>query len=329
MLLWALWKAGPSDVGAKLFAQWSDDCRLLQAEPFGLLLLDSDWWKDVAWELELLVRLHRVLPVRSLRLSMVKLGFDPGLSPATAQPGLQKLGLLVDEVECAVQPGHASSILRACEVFAGHRGQWLKVAGQEKAEVLERGLQGRAPRAWELALEFGAFVGYTAVRLGRALAPRRCRPGVASLEVNPLHACIARHLLDLGGLACVAEVKPGQAKDALPLVGEEAGGQSVGFSFMDHRGTIFHQDSALLLSTGLLAGGPRLVTDNTLNPGAPVFLWERRSLHSGAWPAETTPWSLLEFLSEHEDWTAVTDLRLRGRPGPVPRRPRPPSGNRP
>jgi len=152
-------------------------------------------------------------------------------------------------------------------------------------------------------------VGYTAVRLGGLLAGgavRRRSLAAVSLEVSPVHVCVARHVLDLAWLAHAVEVKAGQAKDVLGRCGEEHGGRCTGFAFMDHRGTIFHQDFGLLERCGLAAGKVRLVADNTLNPGSPVFLWEE-VLRQGRTCIGATPWALTEFLSEHEDWTAVVD----------------------
>merc|ERR1711865_950403 len=187
-------------------------------------------------------------------------------------------------------------------------GQWLKVAGDEKAEILESGFHTRSLQAFEAIMEFGVYVGYTAVRLGSLVAGTRTHVGAISLEVSPVHVCVARHLLDLGELAHVSEVKSGQAKDALPRMSEELGGHCVGFSFMDHRGTIFHQDFALLEQCLLFAKRSRFVADNTLNPGAPVFLWIRQRFCTGGSASFTTQWAITEFLSDHEDWTALCDV---------------------
>merc|ERR1719235_789296 len=242
---------------------------------------------------------------------MTRMGFVPPMPRCLAHPQLAKVAKLVDAIEASVEPGCPGQILKACELFAEHKGQWLKVAGMEKAEILEQGLAARPLLVQEVLTEFGVFVGYTAVRLGRAtVGIPRPRPGVVSLEVSPVHVCVARHLLDLGQLAGVNEVVAGQAKDILPRVAEEIGASTVGSSFMDHRGTIFHQDFLLLERYGLFARRARFVTDNTLNPGAPLFIWNfaaHRQATQQGYHTATTPFSLSEFQAEHEDWTAVTD----------------------
>jgi len=310
MLLWTLWKASLPATCLSLFDNWSVGNVFSQPEPFGLMLMDNDWWKDVGWELDLLNRMQNVLPIRSVHVALVKLGFSPSLPMNSLHPGLRKVAQLVDEVEGEVTPGRPQDILAACEHFAKYKGQWLKVAGLEKAEILEAGYNMRPLQAHELIMEFGVYVGYTAVRLGAMVADSRRCIGAISLEVSPVHVCVARHLLDLGELAHVSEVKSGQAKDALPRVSEELGDQCVGFSFMDHRGTIFHQDFALLEQCVLFAKRSRFVADNTLNPGAPVFLWIRQYFCTGGSASFTTQWAITEFLSDHEDWTAVCDIGL-------------------
>ncbi|CAJ1345566.1 unnamed protein product [Effrenium voratum] len=166
-----------------------------------------------------------------------------------------------------------------------------KKAAKEAALVVE------ADRK-RVLVEFGAYVGYSAVRLSRQL--RRNCLSLVSLEVNPVHVCISRRLLDLARVSW-AEVKPGQAKDLVPKLIEELGERCAGLIFMDHRGTIFHQDLALLVRSRALAGQARLIADNTLNPGAPLFLWERFHSH-----CVTQSWALQEFLAHHEDWTTTS-----------------------
>jgi len=270
------------------------------------MLLDADGNKDMVSEMDVLNRLYEVSPIRSLYLSLMRSGFRPRLSRNSMHLGLQKVARLIDEVEADGSMGEPQSILQSCERFAKYKGQWLKVAGLEKAEILSTGFRARPLLSHQVITEFGAFVGYTAVRLGNMVL-KHGEGRVISLEVNPIHVCVARHLLDLAALSQVSEVRPGQAKDALPWISEECGGACVGFSFMDHRGTIFHKDFALLEKMHLFAPRSRFIADNTLNPGAPLFLWMQKA----QWRLTrtlTVQWALTEFLSEHEDWTAVCDL---------------------
>eukprot|EP00933_Yihiella_yeosuensis_P080405 TRINITY_DN9380_c0_g2_i3.p1 TRINITY_DN9380_c0_g2~~TRINITY_DN9380_c0_g2_i3.p1 ORF type:complete len:525 (+),score=85.69 TRINITY_DN9380_c0_g2_i3:1043-2617(+) len=311
MLLWTFWKAGLTEESLEFFKICSDDDVFLQPEPFGVIFMINDWWKDVSLEKDLLQRLYRVLPMRSVQSELIKLKEAVRIPLTSFHTGLQKVAKLVDSVEAELTVGNATEILESCERFAKYKGQWLKVAGLDKADLLEAAIEGRPVEDHEILAEFGAFVGYTAVRLGAALQRRSALrpPGLASLEVNPVHVCVARHLLDLGRLSNICEVKNGQAKDVLPRLAEEFGCKSAGFCFMDHRGTIFHQDFGLMQSYKLFAHQARFVADNILNPGAPSFSWERcQQSYSRQNQVATTCYSLTEFLAEHEDWTSVSDL---------------------
>lgn len=296
------------DIGLELFDLWSSEEHLLQPESFGLWLMDNDWWKDVGWELDILVRLHVIAPIRSVYVASSKLGVRPSLPMQANHPALQKVANLVDAVESTAKVGDPQGVLDECEHFAKYKGQWLKVAGLEKAEIIEASFQPPSMSAAQFVVEFGVFVGYTAVRLSSMVGRVRRHMGVASLEVSPVHVCVARHIIDIAELAHIGEVKAGQAKDVLPRVGEELGLLGMIFAFMDHRGTIFHQDYTLVEKDSFFAPGARFVTDNTLNPGSPVFLWERgkRHGHGCAAPTQTRAWSITEFMSDHEDWMAVS-----------------------
>jgi len=308
MLLWSAWRSSLQKIFWDLFGTWSSCPMALQVESFSLGFLDIYWCKDVERELKILSRLCGLFPIRSVQTAVLRLGFPPGISNRHVQhPGLKKVALLVDTVIAVVPPGFPALLLAEFEHFAGHRGQWLKVAGLEKAEIIEAALQVRPSGAHEVAGEFGAFVGYTAVRLSMLLGPET--PAHVSLEVNPVHVCVAHHMLDFAHLARAGEVRPGLVKDALSVVLEEVGQRSLSFLFMDHRGTIFHHDAAFLEKHLLQAAHSNLLADNTLNPGSPVLLWERCNHHGigaeAAGQGTFVPYALTEFLADHEDWTSI------------------------
>merc|ERR1712224_184442 len=120
-------------------------------------------------------------------------------------------------------------------------------------------------------VEFGAFVGYTAVRL----AGRACNKSSAiSLEVVPAHCTVSRRVLALACAPPCAEVWIGQARDLEPRVLECFGVRSLTFAFMDHRGTRFHSELAQLSSLSLPSPIVVFVADNVLKPGAPILAWQ-------------------------------------------------------
>jgi len=197
------------------------------------------------------------------------------------------------------------SLLKLIDVYAQGVGQWLKVAGLEKAALVETALEHHCWAESNLAVEFGAYVGYTSVRLARHLTNRRSimsSPRTVSLEVDHVHQTVSRFLLDITQLTPWGEVWNGQVKDLLPRVADELGAHSVAFVFMDHRGTRFQEDLSQLVSSGTQGADTDVVADNVLNPGSPIFAW------STVGAEHIVAWSVTEYMSvDREDWMVVVD----------------------
>jgi len=231
---------------------------------------------------------------RTLRLPTVS-------SYSRVPPGFQtyldkryhKVVHLIDFIAAADAVGGAA-VVEACEVFAsGGSRQWLKVAGAAKAEIIDRCLD-QQPEDTVVA-EFGAFVGYSAVRM----ASQGTGP-VMSFESDAIHVLVARHLIVRAQQ--VAEVLPGMAHDVMPRLVEDWGTGGTGFAFMDHRGTRFHAELRQLEALGAQRPGSQVLCDNTLKPGAPVLLWNLLFRHTAL------SVSLPEFQAEEcEDWMTATD----------------------
>merc|ERR1711920_147798 len=170
-------------------------------------------------------------------------------------------------------------------------------------------------------VEFGAFVGYTACRMGREVElayQRGYQDGsilfedsrlqgsnrITTMEIDPIHACIARHFIDIARLSHIVEVWIGQVKDLIPRLAEEYGFRSVNMVFMDQRGTTFHNDLSQLEELNLMFPGCRLVADNTVKPGSPVYCWHTTTSDTYT----TINYSLHEYLEATiEDWQVVCD----------------------
>ena len=105
-------------------------------------------------------------------------------------------------------------------------------------------------------LEVGTLGGYSAIWLGRAL-PSEGR--LVSLEVNPVHAEVARRNLARAGLADRVEVRVGPAIETLPkLLEEGAGPFDLTFLDADKPSSVDYFDWALRLSRP----GSVIVVDN-------------------------------------------------------------------
>lgn len=256
--------------------------------------------------------------------------------------GYRKLGMLVEHLEtrvAEVQQGRdkpvqvtAEWVLKEIDKFSQGLGKWLKVAGDDKSEILKHTMHCKQMTEFKTMVEFGAFVGYTAIRMGRQIeiaygkgyadgsvlfedSRLQGAPRVTTMEIDPIHACICRHTIDIARLSHIVEVWIGQVKDLIPRLGEEYGEMNLNMVFMDQRGTTFHEDLFQLEELHLMHPGCRLVADNTVKPGAPVYSWHIS--HSKSY--DTTFFSLHEFLeSSIEDWQAVCDWK-----GPEEEKPKP------
>jgi len=128
-------------------------------------------------------------------------GFQFGANPATrVNPGFtayiekkyHKIVSVVDFIASAGATG-AETVVRACEVFAaGSARQWLKVAGGDKADLVDSRLRARPCPERGVVVEFGAFVGYSCVRMAwRSGGKTR----ILSVESDAIHVLIARHVV--------------------------------------------------------------------------------------------------------------------------------------
>lgn len=152
-------------------------------------------------------------------------------------------------------------------------------------------LLARAVRARRI-LEIGTLGGYSAIWLGRAL-PVGGR--LITLEVDPMHARVARTNLAAAGLEDVVEVRLGPALETLPRLAEE-GGPAFDLVFIDA-----DKPSApeyFLWAVRLARPGGLILVDNVVRGGAvavsssdPRVEGIRRlteSLHGGRLASATT-----------------------------------------
>lgn len=217
-----------------------------------------------------------------------------------------KLALLVNNLEAGGYFGSPEAVLEGIESFVIAGQRWLKIAGGSKAELLEEATHRRQLRNEELCVEFGCFVGYTAVRLGSLQASKaqgRTCTRVVSCEFELVHVRLSQYTLGLARLSHLAEVWPGHVPLITPRLTEDFGSYTAAFKFMDHKGTRFHDDRRHFMALKLYPPQACVVCDNVVHPGAPEYLWDMRgdTLHRC--------WSLPEFaqLEDLEDWQSVHD----------------------
>lgn len=311
-MLWAIWRVGDSNamIGEFERSAQSSVCGQSDALVYSMLLAIHVWQGDGLVEVVLESWVSATL-TPSILTSVVScilpatLTLSNGSSKSeSANPLYQRLARLMDVTEAL--PSTPEDVLRRIEAF-GHVSSWLKVAGDAKAEVLADAIDRRPLQRHECTLELGAFVGYSAIRFaGQTSATREPRGlcGV-SLEIDPVHVAVSRRHLAQAKLSSVAEVWVGQLQDTMPRAGEALGELCLAFTFMDQRGTTFHEDLMLLERMPALAPISHVTADNTVKPGSPVFIWH---VALGASQRFCTQlWSVPEFaLASIEDWQSVS-----------------------
>jgi len=224
---------------------------------------------------------------------------------------------LLSHVLANARRGDAASVCRAIETFGedvlGPSGQWLKVAGGNKADVLEAAVQ-KAPKGGSV-LEIGTYCGYSAIRMAMARPNTR----IVTLEVDPAHMVIARNVTAFAGLAHVIDVWTGHSKDLLHRLSDRYDGRlKLCAVFMDQKGSRYDEDLSALERLGLLKQGAIVVADNVLKPGAPAFLW-RLTNSGGAYDTEIV--RVKEFAMPSEDWMSFSVLKESSTEDLVPPKP--------
>lgn len=209
-------------------------------------------------------------------------------------------------LETVVETANAGDPLSVHAVIenVGLKEVWLKVAGGEKACVIDNVINRHRPK---LVLEYGTYVGYTSTRIALQIASWGGK--VVSMEMDPVNATIARNHIAMAGLANAVTVQLGHSDDAVQIVLETYGPGSVDMVFMDQRGTAFHDDLQHLERIGLLADPAVVIADNVLKPGAPHHVWRIGSMPH----YRTDIIDLREFGSAPvEDWITVSWVHRHG-----------------
>eukprot|EP00913_Durusdinium_trenchii_P014203 g13329.t1 len=192
---------------------------------------------------------------------------------------------------------------------------WLKLAAGEKAQA-DVGFSWLCPKHLReqaqvlvaaaccapagLMLEIGTYCGHSAIRLAAARPDSR----VVTLEVDPVHAIIARALVEFAGLSSSVQVWTGYSRDLIPFLANRYRDSkgTFGFVFMDQRGSRYeekHTKMRCLIWWGVCPA------DNVLKPGAPRYLWQ--VCRSGAFDTEVV--RVFEFAMPVEDWMSVSVVR--------------------
>ena len=208
---------------------------------------------------------------------------------------------LAAHVLAHARAGDLDDVIRVIDDFCVTRSVMINV-GDEKGEILDRAVQGAAPR---LLLELGTYCGYSGLRMARVM-PAGAR--LCSIEFNPANAAIARRIWAYAGVAERLTVIVGTLGDGgatIERLRSEFGFSegALDFVFVDHDKSAYLPDLERILEERWLHRGSVLVADNVKFPGAPKY---RAHLQA----AEGRTWRTIEHETHVEYQSLLKDLVL-------------------
>jgi catechol O-methyltransferase len=200
--------------------------------------------------------------------------------------------------------GDLDAAIAALDRFAACEKLLINI-GDEKGAILDQAVGRAVPRR---ALELGAYVGYSALRIARVLP---AGGHLFSVELNPANAEIARRIAAHAGVADRVTFIVGSLGDGGRTIatlrdqhGFSAG--SVDFVFIDHAKKAYLPDLMRIVDAGWLHPGSVVVADNIRFPGAPQY---RRYMEA----EEGKGWRTVrhEAHAEYQGW--IRDVVLESR----------------
>ncbi len=180
------------------------------------------------------------------------------------------------EQELKLQPSFSGlDILEIVDRFCYSR-HWMMHLGDKKRVYLTETLQSlRAENRLRVCVELGSYCGYSALCIAHIL-----REIGDSSPINRLYCierslqCVAwtKRLLALAGLLDYVEIIQGEVNSGSLEELSQKIDQSIGVDllFVDHDKKCYLSDLQLILASGLLRCGSRVVADNILSFGVPL-----------------------------------------------------------
>jgi catechol O-methyltransferase len=174
----------------------------------------------------------------------------------------------VDYVLKNARAGDIDDVIATIDRFAYDKSFLINV-GDEKGALLDAAVRRADPK---LALELGAYVGYSALRIARAAPAAK----VYSVELAEANAANARQIWAHAGVAdrvtCVVGTINDGGKTLDALAGEHGFGVgALDFLFLDHDKAYYLADLQSILDRGWLRTGAIVMADNIRFPGAPKY----------------------------------------------------------
>ena len=232
----------------------------------------------------------------------------------TGQVGDGRESAAVDYVLAHARASDLDDAIAAIDRFAYQQSLLINV-GDEKGELLDAAVRRTNPG---LALELGAYCGYSALRIARAAPQAR----VFSVEMSAANAANARRIWAHAGVGdrvtCVVGTigDGGHTLDA--LAGEHGFTPgALDLLFIDHDKNAYLPDLLRIVDRGWLHRGSIVVADNILIPGSRKYRAYLRA-------QQGREWDTVEHKT-HAEYTAIPDVVLESTylgqvtPGDAPR----------
>jgi len=160
--------------------------------------------------------------------------------------------------------GDAESVIAAMDTFwhtyfnGEGTAEW-KLRGS----ALDGAIRTKQPK---VAMEIGAYCGYTAVRMGRLMPPGS---KLYSIEIDPLYAAIATKVVEHAGLSDRVSVEIGALSERLPVMHKKhALTGALDAVLLDHDVSSYLPDMQLLEKAGHISKSTVVLCDWSLYPGS-------------------------------------------------------------
>jgi catechol O-methyltransferase len=202
-----------------------------------------------------------------LRWSVLRMGFGAKHLLREWQVGDGREEACARHVLTTARAGDIDAAIAAIDEFA-YRKKFLINVGDEKGVILDRAI-ARTPRM--RVLELGAYVGYSALRIARKLAPGG---HLFSVEFSAANADIVRRIVAHAGAGDRVTVVHGFLGDGgatIARLSQALGAGTLDAVFIDHDKDAYVPDLEHIIAAGWLHPGSVVVADNVRIPGAPAY----------------------------------------------------------
>jgi len=172
---------------------------------------------------------------------------------------------VVDYVKSNATKGDVDGILKTIDHYCATVESGMHV-GDKKGAVMDSIVKEKAPK---VALELGAFFGYSAIRTAHCMT---AGTKLYTVENDPANAKVTSELVDFADANDKITVVENSSSTALQEFKTNFNVDSFDFVFIDHWKDLYLTDFKLIESLGLIQSGSVCLADNCTFPGCPDFL---------------------------------------------------------